>query len=46
MTGLDLFLGELAQYSFKAVVLLLAIVLAVVAGAKIRKAVNKKKEQK
>lgn len=44
MAGLDLFATELVQYLIKAVVLLIVIVAAVCAGAGIRKAVNKKKD--
>ncbi len=46
MEGLDLFLTELGQYGFKAIVLSLTIVAAVFAGIGIRKIVNKKKAGK
>ena len=46
MEGFDLFLTELGQYGFKAIVLSLTIVAAVFAGIGIRKIVNKKKAEK
>ncbi|MCM1494380.1 MAG: hypothetical protein NC089_01110 [Bacteroides sp.] len=44
MAGWDLFATEMVQYLVKAVVLGAIIVAAIFAGAGIRKAVNKKKE--
>lgn len=46
MEGFDLFLTELGQYGFKAIVLSLTIVAAIFAGIGIRKIVNKKKAEK
>ncbi|MBO5237590.1 MAG: hypothetical protein J6B50_02280 [Lachnospiraceae bacterium] len=45
MEGMDLFLTELVQYSVKAVSLLAIMVAGIFVGVKIRKIVNKKKEQ-